>query len=166
MVPERREELTTEGGLSLATAPERFAAIVERLREAGIRVAAFLDPEPPEVDLAGKIGFDAVEIHTGAYANTGNRAREIDRELERIHRAASLAHDLGLEVHAGHGLDYENVTPILRVPWLAELNIGHSIVARSVFVGMEAAVREMKDLIRKAEEARSKHSDCSMTRAT
>lgn len=162
LVPERREELTTEGGLSLAADPERFLAIVERLRRARMRVTAFLDPERVQIELAGKIGFDAIEIHTGAYANAGIRERA--RELERVREAANQAHDLGLEVHAGHGLDYENVRPILGIPWLQELNIGHSIVARSILVGIEAAVREMKAILEKAEEARSSGSNRSTIR--
>jgi pyridoxine 5-phosphate synthase len=149
LVPERREELTTEGGLSLAGGQEKFVAIVERLRGARIRVTAFLDPEPRQIELAREIGFDAVEIHTGAYANAGLHERE--KEIERVHEAANRAHDLGLEVHAGHGLDYENVRPIVGTPWLRELNIGHSIVARSVLVGIEMAVREMKTILKTAE---------------
>jgi pyridoxine 5-phosphate synthase len=144
LVPERRQELTTEGGLDLGAAPEELAAIVRTLHGAGIRVTAFADPDRFQIELAKDIGFDGVEIHTGRYANGVGPIRE--RELTRVYEAASLSHNLGLEVHAGHGLDYENVARILQTPWLTELNIGHSIVARSVFVGMETAVREMKSI--------------------
>ncbi|MGH7835099.1 MAG: pyridoxine 5'-phosphate synthase, partial [Candidatus Binatia bacterium] len=149
-VPERREELTTEGGLDVIAHRERIGDAIERLREKGIRVSLFVDPEADQIEASGEAGAHGVEIHTGRYCNS-----RIDRalELRDILLAASLAQGLGLEVHAGHGLDYENVGPIAAIPEIVELNIGHSVVARAVMVGMELAVREMKELLRNAREA-------------
>ena len=146
-VPERREELTTEGGLDVIAHRERIRDAIERLREKGIRVSLFVDPEADQIEASHEAGAHAVEIHTGRYCNS-----RIDRalELRDILLAASLAQGLGLEVHAGHGLDYENVGPIAAIPEIVELNIGHSIVARAVMVGMEQAVREMKELLSRA----------------
>jgi pyridoxine 5-phosphate synthase len=149
-VPERREELTTEGGLDVITHRERIREAIERLREKGVRVSLFVDPEADQIEASHEAGAHGVEIHTGQYCNS-----RIDRalELRDVLLAASLAQGLGLEVHAGHGLDYENVGPIAAVPEIVELNIGHSIVARAVLVGMEQAVREMKALLKSAREA-------------
>jgi pyridoxine 5-phosphate synthase len=146
-VPERREELTTEGGLDVITHRERIRDAIERLREKGIRVSLFVDPEADQIEASHEAGAYGVEIHTGQYCNS-----RIDRalELRDILLAASLAQGLGLEVHAGHGLDYENIGPIAAIPEIVELNIGHSIVARAVMVGMEQAVREMKALLDRA----------------
>jgi pyridoxine 5-phosphate synthase len=149
-VPERREELTTEGGLDVITHRERIREAIERLSEKGVRVSLFVDPEADQIEASYEAGAHGVEIHTGQYCNS-----RIDRalELRDVLLAASLAQGLGLEVHAGHGLDYENVGPIAAVPEIVELNIGHSIVARAVLVGMEQAVREMKALLKSAREA-------------
>ncbi|KPK66033.1 MAG: pyridoxine 5'-phosphate synthase [Gemmatimonas sp. SG8_38_2] len=150
LVPERREEVTTEGGLDLSGAKRQRSVgdALRRLREAGIRTSLFIDPVEETLRVSKELDADAVELHTGEYANAGLDVR--DRELERLHRAASLGRELGLAVHAGHGLTYENVTPVAAIPEIEELNIGHSIVSRAVFVGMERAVREMLQLVRDA----------------
>lgn len=147
LVPEKREEVTTEGGLDLASEATREAtsAAAERLMSHGIRTSLFIDPDPDSLRLAAEMGTDAVELHTGEYANA-ERAGE-DAQLQRLAAAARLGGQLGLAVHAGHGLTYENVTPVAAVPEVEELNIGHSIVSRAVLVGMERAVREMWELI-------------------
>jgi pyridoxine 5-phosphate synthase len=150
VVPEKREEITTEGGLGLVNdgVRQNTAAAVDRLARAGIRTALFIDPEPDAIQISVDLGADAVELHTGEYANTRGEAR--DRQLARLHEAAGLARSLGIAVHAGHGLTYENVTPVAAVQEIEELNIGHSIVSRALFTGLEAAVREMAELIRRA----------------
>lgn len=145
LVPERREEVTTEGGLDLEASEGRVSEAVRRLREAGIRTALFVDPRPDAVRRAADLGADAVELHTGEYAGTSDRIGR-ERELERLSEAARLGSELGLAVHAGHGLTYHNVTPVAAIGGCEELNIGHSIVSRAVLVGMERAVREMKEL--------------------
>ena len=142
-VPERREELTTEGGLDVAAHAARVTAAIGRLAAAGIRVALFIDPEAVQIAASQRAGGHAVELHTGDYANATDAARGA-RELVRLGAAATVAASLGLEVHAGHGLALDNVGPVAAIPEVAELNIGHAIVARAVLVGMEAAVREMK----------------------
>jgi pyridoxine 5-phosphate synthase len=152
LVPERREELTTEGGLDVAGQHKRIQGAVERLGEAGIPVSLFVAAEAPHLTAAKTTGAAAVEIHTGEYANA--RGREQTTTLERLAAAAQAAAALGLEVHAGHGLDYQNVGAVAQLPEIRELAIGHSIVARAVLVGMERAVREMLELIREAERAR------------
>jgi pyridoxine 5-phosphate synthase len=139
-VPERREELTTEGGLDVVQHGARVRAAAERLHGAGIRVSLFVDPEPAQLAASRMPGVHAVELHTGDYAN----APESARELDRLRTAAAEAARLGLEVHAGHGLTVANVGPVAVIPEIVELNIGHSIVARAVVVGMGEAVREMK----------------------
>lgn len=151
VVPERREEITTEGGLDLATpgAVDRVAPVVARLREGGIRTSLFIDPDAAALEASAALGVEAVELHTGEYANAGSPG-ERRAQLERLAEAAALGRELGLDVHAGHGLTYENVTPVAAIPDLEELNIGHSVVSRAVLVGMERAVREMADLIRAA----------------
>jgi pyridoxine 5-phosphate synthase len=140
LVPERREEVTTEGGLDLHQANGRLRETIDRLREAGIRVSLFVDPEPATVDTAKSLGVPAIELHTGRYAHTW---RADDRALNDLRQAARRAADLGLFVHAGHGLTTTNVAPVAAIPEIEELNIGHSIVSRAVMVGMEQAVREM-----------------------
>ena len=150
-VPERREELTTEGGLDVRSQQAKIRDAVARLQARGIKVSLFVDPDRDQIEAGRETGAHGVEIHTGKYANAkGDRSGE----LKEIAVAATFARGLGLEVHAGHGLNLENVTPIARIPELVELNIGHSIVARAIMVGMERAVREMKDLMEKAREAR------------
>lgn len=143
LVPERREELTTEGGLDVAGTTEIVGSAVSRLKGAGVRISLFIDPSEEQIAAAWRIGADAVELHTGAYAEAGCE-EERSAELERLRRAALVAHGRGLLVNAGHGLTLENVAPVAALPELAELNIGHSIVARALFVGMEEAAREMK----------------------
>ncbi len=149
LVPEKREELTTEGGLDLSADPARIAAAVARLQEAGIRTSLFIDPDPASVDASVEAGAAAIEFHTGEYANAADRA-SADRELGRLEEAADRAAAAGLGVHAGHGLTYENVQPVAAIPECEELNIGHSIVSRSVLVGIERAVLEMSELVREA----------------
>jgi pyridoxine 5-phosphate synthase len=149
LVPERREELTTEGGLAICGNEERVRAAVRRLHDSGIVVSLFIDPEPQEIRAAASVGATVVELHTGAYADASEGvARE--RELGRLTAGARLASDLGLTVNAGHGLTTDNVGPIAALAEVVELNIGHSIVSRAITVGMERAVREMLDACRAA----------------
>jgi len=143
IVPERRQELTTEGGLDAAGQLEALSRVVAPLRAAGIRVSLFVDAEQRQIEAARRLKADAIEIHTGAYANA-SRAPERAAELERIREAAEQAHAAGLIVNAGHGLTLENVEPIAAIAIINELNIGHSIVADALFVGLEEAVRRMK----------------------
>jgi pyridoxine 5-phosphate synthase len=146
-VPERREELTTEGGLDLAGQAERVGDAVRRCRDSGIATALFLDPDPRQVEAALSVGVAAVELHTGRYANAPEGAAR-DRELAALRAAAATIVSGGLELHAGHGLNYQNVGPIARIPRMEELNIGHSIISRAVFVGLTQAVREMKECMK------------------
>jgi len=147
-VPEKREELTTEGGLDIVAHRRKIQDSVKRLQERGIHVSLFVDPEEKQIETSREVGADAVEVHTGTYCNAAGAERE--KERRTVASAVSLAHRLGLEVHAGHGLDYENVLPIAGIHEIVELNIGHSIIARAVVVGIEQAVREMKALLKKA----------------
>ena len=150
LVPENREEITTEGGLHLAgPARDRTSEAVSRLRAAGIRSSLFVDPDPEPIRVSAELGAEAVELHTGEYANSGN-AVERNAQITRLREAAELARDLGLCVHAGHGLTYENVDPVAAIETCEELNIGHSVISRSVFVGIERAVREMQERLRRA----------------
>ncbi len=143
LVPERRAELTTEGGLDAAGQMPALAGVVGGLRDAGIRVSLFIDPDSRQIDAACRLQADAVEIHTGAYAEAGSAAAR-EFELQRIREAARHAQGAGLIVNAGHGLTLDNVAPIAAMPVIHELNIGHSIVADALFVGLEEAVRRMK----------------------
>jgi len=145
-VPERREELTTEGGLDVAGHAARVTAAARRLAAAGVRVSLFIDPDPAQVRASRHAGVHAVELHTGDYANAAGDA-ERGRQLARLRLAAAEAALLGLEVHAGHGLTVANVRPVAAIAEIVELNIGHSIVARAVLVGMAAAVREMRAVL-------------------
>lgn len=145
LVPERREEVTTEGGLDVAGQRDAVASAVARLKGAGLEVSLFLDPDPRQVELASVVGADAVELHTGKYALA--RGEAADHELMQLAKAGRLVREQGLILHAGHGLNYRNVRPIAQIEGMTELNIGHSIVARAVMVGMQQAVREMKNLI-------------------
>jgi len=147
-VPEKREELTTEGGLDVVSQQARIKDAVNRLQAGGIKVSLFIDPDRKQIEAAHAVGAHAVEIHTGAYCNASDMSRE--KERQAVKAAAQLAQSLGLEVHGGHGLNYENVIPIAAIPEIVELNIGHSIIARAVIVGIEQAVREMKELLKKA----------------
>jgi pyridoxine 5-phosphate synthase len=147
LVPERREEVTTEGGLDLSRPNPRLREAIRRLEEAGIRVSLFINPETATLDAAKDLGVPAVELHTGRYAHTW---RQDDRALGELRRAAEHAADMGLFVHAGHGLTYQNVIPVAAIAEIEELNIGHSIVSRAVMVGMRAAVEEMARLVKGA----------------
>jgi pyridoxine 5-phosphate synthase len=143
LVPERREELTTEGGLDVVRHHARVRDAVVKLAAVGIRVSLFIDPDPAQIRASVEAGAPAVELHTGDYANATDDAARA-REAARVRSAATLAHGLGLEVHGGHGLTVANVGAIAAIPEVVELNIGHAIVARAVFLGFPAAVREMK----------------------
>ncbi|MFM6831775.1 MAG: pyridoxine 5'-phosphate synthase [Novosphingobium sp.] len=148
IVPERREERTTEGGLDAAGQHNRLAPIVSRLTDAGIRVSLFIAPEARQIEAAIKLGAPVVELHTGEYAHAEGDAMAV--ELRRIADMAALAARNGIEPHAGHGLTYENVQPIAAIPQLAELNIGHYLIGEAIFVGLETAVRRMRDLMDEA----------------
>lgn len=150
-VPEKRRELTTEGGLDVAAHERKMKRAVERLQKRGILVSLFVDPDRVQIEASWRVGAHAVEIHTGKYCNASGAERE--KEQEAVVAAARLARSLGLEVHAGHGLNYENVAPIVKIPEIVELNIGHSIIARAVIVGIERAVREMKEILNRARES-------------
>ncbi len=146
LVPERREELTTEGGLDVAGQTQRVGDSVKRLQEAGIVVSLFLDPDPEQIEAGIKAGATAVELHTGAYAHaSANYSTE--KELQTLLAASKQICDAGLTLHAGHGLTYRNVGPVAAIPQMCELNIGHSIIARAIMVGLERAVRDMKQLL-------------------
>ncbi|WP_456456567.1 pyridoxine 5'-phosphate synthase [Thermovibrio sp.] len=149
LVPEKRQEITTEGGLDIIGNFERVKEAVRRLKEAGITVNIFIDPEKEQIQKAKEAGADAVELHTGAYAEAfaENDEREVERELERIRKAAKFAKEIGLKVYAGHGLTYKNVKPIAQIEEIEELNIGHSIVANAILLGMKEAVEKMVKLI-------------------
>ncbi len=151
LVPEKREELTTEGGLDVASQSDKVGDACARLADAGIRVSLFVDPDPAQLDAAAAASAPVVELHTGAYAEVEGREQQV--ELERLESAAKHAADIGLIVNAGHGLHYGNVAAIARIPQIVELNIGHSIIARAVFDGLTTAVRDMKDLMLKARAA-------------
>lgn len=148
LVPEKRQELTTEGGLDVIGGFDRVKDAVGRLSDGGIRVSLFIDPDPAQLDAARAAGAPVVEIHTGAYAEAEGAAAEA--ELERIRRAVAHGLDLGLRVNAGHGLHFGNVAPIAAIPGMAELNIGHALVADALFMGWENAIREMKRVMREA----------------
>jgi pyridoxine 5-phosphate synthase len=145
LVPEKRQEITTEGGLDLPAHAARCAEVVARLKSASIFTSAFIDPDPAQVDAAASMGFDAVELHTGCYANAAGESQR--RELERLIQAGAAATRLGLRLHAGHGLNYVNTPAVARIAAMRELNIGHAIVSRAVFTGLRAAVSEMKRLM-------------------
>jgi pyridoxine 5-phosphate synthase len=146
LVPERREEITTEGGLDIISEPARIRNAVEALSDAGIRVSLFIDPTPTAVEQSKKLGVPAVELHTGTYSHHPDSEAALDALRDSARRAA----DLGLAVHAGHGLNLRNVGPVAAIPEIEELNIGHSIVSRAVFVGLDRAVRDMREAMRAA----------------
>jgi pyridoxine 5-phosphate synthase len=148
LVPEKREELTTEGGLDVIANKAAVSAAVERLSAAGIRVSLFIDPDPEQLEAAREAAAPVVELHTGTYADA--EGDEQARELQRLHEACVFGHDIGLQINAGHGLHLENVQPVVRLPHMVELNIGHSIIARAIFVGLTRAVQEMKARIQTA----------------
>jgi pyridoxine 5-phosphate synthase len=149
LVPERRQELTTEGGLDVVAHEKKISVACERLADAGVRVSLFVDAEAEQIDTALRSGAPVIEIHTGRYADAPG-ADERGTELARIELGVQQGLDLGLQVNAGHGLNYHNVQAIAAIPGVAELNIGHAIVARAVFSGLQEAVREMKRLMREA----------------
>jgi len=147
LVPEKRQELTTEGGLDVRTQKDSLKKFIATLKDAGIRVNLFVDPEPEQVKASHKIDTHGIEIHTGKYCEAKD-LNDINNELERIYNTALLASKLGMAVHAGHGLDYFNIKNIAAIKEIEEFAIGFSIIARSVFVGVEKAVREMKELVK------------------
>jgi pyridoxine 5-phosphate synthase len=149
LVPERREELTTEGGLDVAAQKARINDACKRLADAGIRVSLFIDADPKQIEAAAACGAPVIEIHTGHYADAENEAQKA-KELSRIKDGVRLAHELGLQVNAGHGLHYHNTQEIAEIEVIRELNIGHAIIARAVFVGLQNAVSEMKRIMLEA----------------
>lgn len=146
LVPERREEVTTEGGLDVLSKRDRVAEVVDRLHQAGIAVSLFLDPDPRQIEAAAEMGAEAVELHTGQYS-VARPGPERQVELVTLTTAGKWVRDAGMTLHAGHGLTYNNVRPVAEIEGMHELNIGHSIVARALWVGFQQAVREMKDLV-------------------
>src|SRR5437879_9139863 len=152
LVPEKRQEITTEGGLALRTGDRRLRGAIAQLRDAGIRVSLFIDPSLKTIDVARALGVPAIELHTGKYANASKRraSNELrpNKALNELRKAAAHAKSIGLAVHAGHGLTYQNVQPVAAIPEIEELNIGHSIVSNAVFWGMEEAVRRMLQLLK------------------
>ena len=150
LVPEKRREITTEGGLALRKTDRRLRGAIAQLQDAGIRVSLFIDPSRKTIDVARELGVPAIELHTGRYAHASSPTSSEQRRtntLNELRRAAAHAKSLGLAVHAGHGLTYQNVQPVARIPEIEELNIGHSIVSNAVFWGLEEAVRRMKTLV-------------------
>jgi len=148
LVPENRKEVTTEGGLDVGKHHKALRKVIAELQLCRCRVSVFIDPDPHQVEASAEVGAQVVELHTGCYANARTKTERI-RELRRLQQAAIKAHQLGLEVHAGHGLHYNNIEGIFVVPYLAEVNIGHAIVSRAVMVGAEKSVREMLQLLKK-----------------
>jgi pyridoxine 5-phosphate synthase len=145
LVPEKREELTTEGGLDVIANRAAVADAVQRLYAADIRVSLFIDPDPSQLEAARDVAAPVVELHTGTYADSSGDEQAL--ELRRLHEACQFGHGIGLQINAGHGLHLDNVQAVARLPHMVELNIGHSIISRAIFVGLEAAVREMKERI-------------------
>jgi len=150
LVPERRQELTTEGGLDVVKGAAQIRRVLDNLKRNQIHTSLFIDPDPNQVAAAKQVGAQAIELHTGRYANTPLGSNQAQAELKALKEAAELAHRQGLAVYAGHGLDLENVSGVVGIGPVVELNIGHSIVAHAVFVGLEAAVRQMKQKIKVA----------------
>jgi len=151
LVPEKREEVTTEGGLDVAGNKKSVGELVKKLKDRGIVVSLFIEPDSAQIDASAEVGADSIEIHTGQYANAGT-PDDVRKTLVEIEKAAKYAHSLGLVVNAGHGLTYRNVRPVVMIPEIVELNIGHTIIARALMVGMERAVREMKELMKREGE--------------
>ena len=153
LVPENRLEITTEGGLNVAAKAEELSQAIAKLKQNDILVSVFIDPESSQVKAAKKVGADFVEFHTGKYSNAYDMgdSREVESELSAIQDMTLLAHKYGLRINAGHGLNYRNVGPIAAIPHIEELNIGHSIIGRAALVGMERAVKEMLEAIRRAD---------------
>jgi pyridoxine 5-phosphate synthase len=151
LVPEKRAELTTEGGLDAASQIDTLTPLVKALKDTHIRVSLFMDPDPVQIDAAKLIGADAVEIHTGSFADADSSTRS-EAELGRIVNAVNLGASLGLRMNAGHGLNYDNVGPVASISKISELNIGHAVIARAVFSGLGAAVAEMRSLMDQASQ--------------
>jgi pyridoxine 5-phosphate synthase len=149
LVPERRQELTTEGGLNVRKNEKRLRGVIDRFHRRGIPVSLFVDPIHEQADAAMKVGADFIEIHTGEYANARNE-QQVEQQLKRIEEMATYARSLGLRVNAGHGLNYVNIRPVAAIDAIEEVSIGHAIISRAVFVGLDAAVREMVRLVRTA----------------
>ena len=147
LVPERREEVTTEGGLDIVGGHNRIAPLVRRLADAGSRVSLFIEADPEQIHASASVGAAVVELHTGAYCDAIREGRDAKAILDRLRQGASLAGRLGLEVHAGHGIDYATVGEIAAIPEVRELNIGHFLIGEAIFVGLEAAIRTMRDHI-------------------
>lgn len=152
IVPERREERTTEGGLEVAREENRLAHFIAPLREAGCRVSIFIAADRRQIEAAARIGAPVIELHTGAYcdAHAEGRLKERDAELERLREMAAFGHELGLEVHAGHGLTYETTPPIAAFPEVMELNIGHFLIGEAIFSGLDSAIRRMREIMERA----------------
>jgi pyridoxine 5-phosphate synthase len=148
LVPEKREEVTTEGGLDVAVGHRHLRPYIARLREAGARVSLFIDPDPVQLSVAQALGAPVVELHTGSYAEAQGPAREM--ELRRLVEAAALAERLGLECHAGHGLTFDNVGPVAAIPQVVELNIGHFLVGEAIFGGLDSSIKRMRALMDQA----------------
>jgi pyridoxine 5-phosphate synthase len=149
LVPERREEVTTEGGLNVVGACDRVAAAVAALKAAGVRVSLFVEASPHQLEASAQVGADVVELHTGAYCEAvrAGRADQAARELARLADSARSATALGLEVHAGHGIDFATVIPVAAIPQIAELNIGHFLIGEAIFTGLDTAIRRMRSLM-------------------
>jgi pyridoxine 5-phosphate synthase len=148
LVPEKRSEITTEGGLDVVGGRDHLAPVIRRLVDGGIRVSLFIDPETPQLDMARRLGAPVVELHTGAYCEAEGAARE--RELQRLAAAAAYAETIGLECHAGHGLGYDTVGQVAAIRSIVELNIGHFLVGEAIFLGLDAAIRRMRTLMDEA----------------
>ena len=146
LVPEKREELTTEGGLDVVSQAKRIASTIKLMKKSGIEVSLFVDPKKDQIKASKDVGVSLIEIHTGEYANANEK--DIEKEYNIIKESSAYGESLGLQVFAGHGLNYKNIKHLLEIPEIKEYNIGHSIVARSFFVGIEKAVKEMKDIIK------------------
>jgi pyridoxine 5-phosphate synthase len=157
LVPERREEVTTEGGLNVVATRDRVGVAVSTLKGAGVRVSLFVEASPHQLEASASVGADVVELHTGAYcaAVRAGRTDQAERELTRLAKAARTASGLGMEVHAGHGLDYATVLPIAALPEIAELNIGHFLIGEAIFTGLDTAIRRMRSLMDEARPGRS-----------
>ncbi len=151
LVPEKREELTTEGGLDVATDPERMIKACGQLADAGIEVSLFIDPEASQIDAAVEAGAPVIELHTGCYAGAENTDLQ-GKELDRLKKAAAYADSAGLQVNAGHGLHFHNVEAICKIPEIVELNIGHSIIAQALFSGLDQTVRDLKRIMQNARQ--------------
>jgi pyridoxine 5-phosphate synthase len=155
IVPEKREERTTEGGLEVAREENKLAHFIAPLRDAGCRVSIFIAADPRQIEAAHRIGAEVIELHTGSYcdAHSEGRFEDRDRDLDALREMSTFAHALGLEVHAGHGLNYETVQPVAALPEVRELNIGHFLIGESIFLGLDPAIREMRRLMDDARRA-------------